>query len=77
MMSMEIPRHWRLKTQRYRLEGTSCQACSQFTFPPRPVCVGCTTQSKRVTGYEPSSLLTITATPISNSNFFQIVLKGK
>jgi hypothetical protein len=35
---MEIPRHWRLKAQRYRLEGAICPTCGQFTFPPRPVC---------------------------------------
>jgi Rubredoxin-like zinc ribbon domain (DUF35_N) len=36
---MEIPRHWRLKAQRYRLEGSSCLICGKFTFPPRPVCL--------------------------------------
>ncbi len=35
---MEIPRHWRLKAQRYRLEGAICPTCSQPVFPPRPVC---------------------------------------
>lgn len=35
---MEIPRHWRLKAQRYRLEGSSCPSCGQLMFPPRPVC---------------------------------------
>ena len=35
---MEIPRHWRLKAQRYRLEGSVCRNCSQLVFPPRPVC---------------------------------------
>ena len=35
---MEIPRHWRLKAQRYRLEGLTCQHCGQFIFPPRAVC---------------------------------------
>ena len=35
---MEIPRHWRLKAQRYRLKGLTCQQCGQFIFPPRPVC---------------------------------------
>ena len=35
---MEIPRHWRWKAQRYRLEGSTCQHCGRFIFPPRPVC---------------------------------------
>ena len=38
---MEIPRHWRLKAQRYRLEGPTCPQCGQFIFPPRPVCTKC------------------------------------
>jgi len=39
---MEIPRHWRLKAQRYRLEGSICPNCGQLIFPPRPVCLHCT-----------------------------------
>jgi hypothetical protein len=38
---MEIPRHWRLKAQRYRLEGSTCPHCGQFMFLPRPVCSKC------------------------------------
>ncbi len=41
---MEIPRHWRLKAQRYRLEGSVCPACGRVSFPPRPVCPYCTAQ---------------------------------
>jgi len=39
---MEITRHWRLKAQRYRLEGSACPTCGQLMFPPRPVCPHCT-----------------------------------
>jgi uncharacterized OB-fold protein len=74
---MEIPRHWRLKAQLYRMEGTTCLTCGQLTFPPRLVCPGCTAQSTRMTGYGPSLLLTLIATPISNSILFQIILKGR
>jgi hypothetical protein len=38
---MEIPRHWRLKAQRYRLEGSACPNCGQLSFPPWPVCAQC------------------------------------
>ena len=38
---MEITRHWRLKAQRYRLEGFVCRICAQFLFPPRKVCPFC------------------------------------
>lgn len=38
---MEIPRHWRLKAQRYRLQGLVCLNCGQVMFPPRPLCGRC------------------------------------
>jgi uncharacterized OB-fold protein len=75
---MDITRHWRLKTQRYRLEGSICPVCGQVTFPPRPVCVTCDygAHSTRVTGYGPLSIPEVTATPITNRIMFQINLKG-
>jgi uncharacterized OB-fold protein len=41
---MEIPRYWRLKAQRYRLEGSTCPICGQLIFPPRPICSHCAAQ---------------------------------
>lgn len=38
---MEIPRHWRLKKQRYALIGEVCPHCDAKLFPPRRVHVGC------------------------------------
>jgi uncharacterized OB-fold protein len=38
---MEIPRHWRLKAQRYRLVGSTCPVCGRLTFASRPVCTQC------------------------------------
>lgn len=37
---MEISRNWRLKNQRYRLEGTTCN-CGYKSFPPRRICPNC------------------------------------
>jgi len=37
---MEISRNWRLKNQRYNLEGTTCR-CGYKSFPPRKVCPKC------------------------------------
>ena len=51
---MEIPRHWRLKAQRYRLEGSACPICGRLTFPNRPVCPYCTEPPIRITGFEPA-----------------------
>lgn len=38
---MEIPRHWRLKQQRYGLVGEVCPHCDEKLFPPRDVCINC------------------------------------
>ncbi|MFQ6058753.1 MAG: Zn-ribbon domain-containing OB-fold protein [Anaerolineae bacterium] len=38
---MDLPRHWRLKDQRYRLEGVMCDECGAKLFPPRQVCPHC------------------------------------
>lgn len=38
---MEIPRHWRLKSQRYALVGEVCPHCQVKIFPPRDVCPDC------------------------------------
>lgn len=35
---MEIPRHWRLKPQRYQLIGSICPECQTKHFPPREIC---------------------------------------
>lgn len=38
---MDLARNWRLKNQRYRLEGTVCANCGAKFFPPRQVCTEC------------------------------------
>ncbi len=38
---MEVPRHWRLKKQRYALTGEICPSCKTPLFPPRAVCPHC------------------------------------
>jgi uncharacterized protein len=38
---MDIPRHWRLREQRYRLEGNACTRCEALYFPPREICRAC------------------------------------
>ena len=38
---MEVPRHWRLRKQRYQLQGEVCNNCEAKIFPPRPVCPSC------------------------------------
>lgn len=53
---MEVARHWRLKAQRYRLEGSICPVCGLVSFPPRPVCRHCAAQPPQVDGYKLSEL---------------------
>ena len=43
---MEIPRHWRLKKQRYALVGEVCPHCEVKIFPPRDVCPNCGEEAK-------------------------------
>ena len=43
---MEIPRHWRLKKQRYSLVGEVCPHCETKIFPPRDVCPNCGGEAK-------------------------------
>jgi uncharacterized OB-fold protein len=43
---MEIPRHWRLRKQRYGLMGEVCPHCEAKLFPPRDVCPECGHEAK-------------------------------
>jgi uncharacterized OB-fold protein len=42
---MDLARNWRLKGQRYRLEGAVCADCGAKFFPPRQVCAECRSQN--------------------------------
>lgn len=57
---MEIPRHWRLKQQRYTLAGEVCLHCDAKIFPPRQVCPQCGMEAKsQVLSRELVELVTI------------------
>ena len=43
---MDIPRHWRLRRQRYALIGEVCGNCDSKLFPPRDICPECATLVK-------------------------------
>jgi uncharacterized OB-fold protein len=43
---MEIPRHWRLRKQRYALVGEVCPHCDKKIFPPRDICPDCGDEAK-------------------------------
>jgi uncharacterized OB-fold protein len=43
---MEVPRHWRIKQQRYNLVGEICPHCEAKIFPPRDVCPECGREAK-------------------------------
>ncbi len=42
---MSLPGIWRLRDQRYRLEGAQCETCGERLFPARPVCPQCNGES--------------------------------
>lgn len=43
---MEIPLHWRMKNQRYKLVGEVCPHCDAKLFPPRDICPECGSEAK-------------------------------
>jgi uncharacterized OB-fold protein len=43
----EIPRFWRTKDTRYRLQGEVCPNCEKKIFPPRDVCPECHHNAKQ------------------------------
>jgi uncharacterized OB-fold protein len=47
---MDLARNWRLKDQRYRLEGAVCSNCGAKFFPPREICTEC--KSQRLTPFQ-------------------------
>ncbi|MFZ5809159.1 MAG: Zn-ribbon domain-containing OB-fold protein [Chloroflexota bacterium] len=44
---MEIPRHWRLRQQRYGLVGEVCPHCDAKLFPPRDICPQCGNEARQ------------------------------
>lgn len=64
---MEIPRHWRLKKQRYSLVGEVCPHCDNKIFPPRDVCPHCNNEARTAYTFsgkgEVYSFTTITDAP--------------
>ncbi len=67
---MEIPRHWRLKAQRYRLEGSICPACGRASFPPSRVCPSCAAQPASAASLE------IFAAPLTKHPANSVLSKG-
>ena len=45
---LDIPRHWRLRKQRYQLIGEICGGCSDELFPPRDICPSCGDEAKKL-----------------------------
>ncbi|MBN1488261.1 MAG: Zn-ribbon domain-containing OB-fold protein [Anaerolineae bacterium] len=40
-MGINVAHDWRLRGQRYRLEGEVCEHCGKKIFPPRDICPHC------------------------------------
>jgi uncharacterized protein len=48
---MEVPRHWRMKKQRYAMVGETCPNCKSQVFPPRAVCPYCQDMKQESAAY--------------------------
>ncbi len=56
---MEVPRHWRLKKQRYALVGEICPSCKTPLFPPRAVCPHCGGDARRELTYREQPVMAV------------------
>ncbi len=54
---MDIPRYWRLKKQRYRLQGKKCIDCGTMSFPPRIVCRKCKSRNTEPFNFKGKGIL--------------------
>jgi len=45
-MTTRVADDWRLRGQRYRLEGECCDHCGEMIFPPRDICPACKKPAK-------------------------------
>ena len=45
-MTTKVADDWRLRGQRYRLEGECCDHCGEMIFPPRDICPACKKPAK-------------------------------
>jgi uncharacterized protein len=45
-MEQHVVNDWRLRGQRYRLEGELCDHCGETIFPPRDICPECKEPAK-------------------------------
>ncbi|RPI87477.1 MAG: hypothetical protein EHM41_04810 [Chloroflexi bacterium] len=66
---MSVSNHWRLKAERYRLEGARCPTCGELSFPPRSRCQQCTSVSQPL--YYLESEIAAGDFPIAASQFSQ------
>jgi len=46
-MEHKVAHDWRLRGQRYRLEGEVCEHCGAKIFPPRDICPECKQPAKK------------------------------
>jgi len=75
---MDLARHWRLKDQRYRLEGTVCAECGAKFFPPRQVCTECKSTNLKPHEFagrgELYSFTTVSAPPSGHEEFVPYIV---
>ena len=62
---MRIAQTWRLKGQRYALQGSKCQNCQNVMFPPREVCPHC--QARNTAAYNVEQVISLPTAPIERA----------
>ena len=45
---MSIPDYWRSRKSRLRFEATSCSNCGKIHFPPKKICMDCSSEKQDV-----------------------------
>jgi uncharacterized OB-fold protein len=72
---MEIPRHWRLKKQRYGLVGTVCPHCDYKMFPPRGICPNCGSNVNEIPAVSAVNSFTTVYKPVAEEAPIAIVFE--
>jgi uncharacterized protein len=64
---MSIAQTWRLKGQRYALQGAKCENCQTVSFPPREVCPHCQARNAAAYQIEQPHIVSLTSAPIERA----------
>ena len=64
---MRVAQTWRLKGQRYALQGAKCENCQNVMFPPREVCPHCQARNSAAYHIEQPHTVSLNTAPIERA----------